>query len=160
MTKAQHDMKPQKTEIEGPFIDAAGRQRLDSGDLWHLYMPRAFWTTEARQLFKAATAAGIIRWIDEAETYTAGEGITQGQLAYWCKRASTYLGLDKATSTNWKPFEKVFGTPANELWGTKASLPLRIKYLDLEKVKWEGTDQYKAIIEEFFETLNASTNEQ
>ena len=33
---------------------------------------------------------------------------TQPHLAYWCIRASTYLGLDKVSSTNWEPFEDLF----------------------------------------------------
>jgi len=115
--------KSNKTEFEGAFIDARGRKHLDTGDLWHAYMPREFWNARARHLFKSAVAAGLIVWVDEANTFAAGERLTKAQLAYWCKRASTYLGLDRGSTTNWKPFERVFNAPGMD-WKDRKREPL------------------------------------
>ena len=102
-------MKPQKIEWEGALIDERGYLHTDTGDPWHAYMPEEFWTKDARRLFSAALDAGIIE-LAEGDTYFwGGRGITKGQLAYWCVKACQYLGLNRGSFCNWKPFDEAFG---------------------------------------------------
>ena len=109
-------MKPLKLEPEDTsLVDSSGFVHIDNGDRWHIEMPRLFHTARARRLFKAAEEAGILEYIGEAGVYDRAKGISKAQLAYWCKKASTYLGLDKGSArleaeidaprTNWEPFE-------------------------------------------------------
>lgn len=149
--------KPQQIEYEGPKEIAPGKWACDTGDSWHAEMPRAFWTAEARALFKAAEAAGIVAYCWQAGTYSKGEGITKAQLAYWCIKASTYLGIDRGGTTNWKPFEAVFGNPS----GVEASTPLKACLHNIGYTKQaagEAWQDYTAPIDLFFENLKASTN--
>lgn len=146
--------KPQKIEFEGPQVLPSGFIAIDTGDLWHAEMPRAFWTAEARQLFRSATDAGIVQYIWEAGTYSRGPGITKAQLAYWCKKASTYLGIDRGNTTNWKPFEQVFGGPGcNPLKAT-------LHNITDDLTGSHSTEDYTAAIDNFFRQLEASTNEK
>ena len=151
--------KPIKPEYEGPVELPNGFLATDTGDTWHLYMPKEFWTPEARGLFKAAEEAGIIAWSAEADKYTRGLNTTKAQLAYWCEKASTYLGLDRKGDTSWIPFEKVFGTPG---WRdpssgetTKGSNPLKAALHNLEEGRL-GPEAYTKPIDDFFNTLNNS----
>ena len=87
------------------------------------------WTWEAFNLFQEAQAAGIIcfegaftdTWRPgpgkpleslqadlNSDSYTPPSPITKGQLAYFCKRASKRLHLNKGCHTNWAPFEFTF----------------------------------------------------
>lgn len=157
--------KPQQIEYEGPVEIAPGRWAADTGDRWHAEMPRAFWTAEARHLFKAAEAAGIVAYCWEASAYFKGEGITKAQLAYWCIKASTYLGIDRGGTTNWRPFEAVFGRPAGVdfLTGEKvpASTPLKACLHNIDyttQAAGEARQDYTAPIDLFFENLKTSTN--
>lgn len=94
--------------------------------------PAEFWTREAFALFESARQAGIIFFDWEySETWCRGLGkpqrdlnelrntdtynpeferpITQGQLSYFCRRASKRLHLNNGAHTNWGPFERMFG---------------------------------------------------
>lgn len=154
--------KPIKPEYEGPVELPNGYLATDTGDTWHSYMPREFWTPEARRLFKAAEEAGIIVWCPETDRYLKGENLTKGQLAYWCKKASSYLGLDRGLETCWAPFERVFGTlPGRDLISgepIKGSNPLRFTLHNLKESAGED-GAYRASIDDFFETLNNIKNE-
>lgn len=145
-------MKTQKIEKEQPFVDDRGYLHTDTGDPWHAYAPRIFWTEKARHLFRAALDAGILE-PSEGDLYLQrAEGITKAQLAYWCKRASTYLGLDKGRMqesnqprTCWPPFDQFFGTTP--------SAPLRAALHNIEEST--APEEYTAEIDAFFESLNA-----
>lgn len=143
-----------KPEFEGPFYDDCGRLHIDTGDSWHSLMPHELWTAEARQLFQAAEDAGLIM----ANPYGCGtasywpcEGITKAQLAYWCKKASTCLRLDKGTMqmtdngrTNWKVFDKVFTD--------KDQTPLRLCLHNIDEAR--NPEMLTAVIDQFFYSLN------
>lgn len=153
---------PQQIEFEGPIEIAPGKWASDTGDSWHAEMPRAFWTAKARALFKAAEAAGIVAYCWQAGTYGKGEGITKAQLAYWCKKASTYLGIDRGGTTNWRPFEAVFGNPTSNPAG-KASTPLKATFKNIEytaQLADKAKKEYLAPIDQFFNTLEAPTDEK
>lgn len=159
-------MKPRKPEYEGPVLLPNGIVAADTGDRWHSYMPREFWTAEARKLFKASKDAGLI-WLDDNDRWQPCEGITKAQLAYWCKKASSYLGIDRGSLTNRKAFEKVFGRPAriDPLTGErlKASNPLKANSHDIYNQVLSdknSVERYEAPIDELFAALEASDNEQ
>jgi len=147
-------MKPLHIEYEGPVEIAPGKFASDTGDTWHAIMPKLLWTPEARRLFSRAAEAGLIVYIDEATCYCKGEGITKAQLAYWCKRACTYLGLDRGGTTNWKPFEAVFG------WRTlegKQTTPLKATLQNINysaQAPADAWQEYLAPIDNFFNSLN------
>ena len=118
-------------------------------DPWQRVAPRIFHTAEARHLFAEAEKAGIILYYPELEIYGCGPGITKGQLAYWCKKASAYLGIDRGGNTNWKPFAVVFHYPGK---------PLRN---DLHSVGFYSQDPFKQPredltdpIDKFFKALD------
>ena len=115
--------KVRKIEYEGPVEVKPGVWATDTGDPWHAEMPRIFWTPEARRLFSAATAAGILKYEFVTGKFRPGNGITKAQLAYWCKRASTFLGLDRGGTTSWKPFEDYFNYP-EFCWKNRAGQPI------------------------------------
>lgn len=127
-------------------------------------MPLDLQGEAARQLFKASVEAGLLQWIlanraaaeafDEAPRFVlqAGPQIgTKARLAYWCKRASSYLKLDRGRMqgtdeprTNWKPFEAAFGV---------SGAPLRMcLHMIEESVAPEDLTQP---IDDFFEGLPA-----
>ena len=165
--------KPIKYEYEGPVEIKPGVWASDTGDIWHYYMPREFWTPEARRLFDAAEEFGIIVWPKDprgeyaAEHYEKGENMTKAQLAYWCKRASTWLGLDRGSTTNWRPFEKAFGDPAwtDPLTGEKhkGSNPLKAALHDIDyttQAQDAARTEYTQPIDIFFEILDNNKNTQ
>ena len=107
---------------------------------WYVqHTPADFWTGEAFALFQAARQAGIIYFDGEySDTWGRGLGrplqelaqlrntdtynpalierpITQGQLAYFCQRASKRLHLNQGSRTNWRPFETMFHYPPKTL---------------------------------------------
>ena len=92
-------------------MDERGYLHIDTGDPWHAEAPRLFWTAEARRLFKAALDGGFLQTGegDAFYNFRKGEGVTWSMLAYWCQRASSYLGLDRNSTTYWKPFEDLLG---------------------------------------------------
>lgn len=163
--------KVQKIEYEGPVEVKPGVWATDTGDPWHAEMPRLFWTPEARRLFRAATDAGILVYVWQAGKFVPGEGITKAQLAYWCKRASTFLGLDRGGTTSWKPFERCFNDSGlcwdnntGQLNKTKAPTPLKASlwclkdqpaYSEKRETNSEGyrLDQV-AQIDDFFSELD------
>ena len=134
------------------FVDSRGFVHIDNGDIWHLEMPRLFHTARARRLFKAAEEAGILEYIGEAGVYDRGAGIKKVQLAYWCKKASTYLGLDMGSAThgeekdaprtNWKPFEEAFNPCGAPLRSTLHAIAYA-----------EHPEKYTKPIDDFFAEL-------
>lgn len=135
-------------------------------DFFYYNTPAAFHTWRALELIEAAERAGLLAWtttnaaavefLNEAPEITlrpapAGPIKTRAQLAYWCKLASTYLGIDRGATTNWKPFEAMFG---KGLKGTLHDIDYTAQ--DPESARQE----YTRPIDVFFATLNTSTNEQ
>lgn len=138
-----------KPEFEGPFYDDRGRLHIDTGDIWHRDMPQQLWIAEARALFQAAKEAGLIQPHPYTEGWTTGEGMTKPQLAYWCKKASTYLHLDYGEMqktgkgrTNWKVFDQAF----------ICHKPLKGCLHDIAEAT--NPEQYTAVIDQFFSGLN------
>ena len=137
-------------------------------DFWYYYAPDLFCTWRAFALFQAAERAGLFQWIttnqpavdfDNAEPNfvlrpnPAGPVRTQTRLAFWCACASTYLGLDRGSTTNWKPFEDFFGLAAKTL--SRATGPL---CLDRDREGWPtGLETYTTEINAFFAGLDGST---
>lgn len=113
---------------------------------------------KAQDLFLAAMEYGFFYWDSEdtAEPWKPLPGITRGQIAYWCKKASTYLGLDKRQSTNWALFERVFGHPEgiDPMTGKKrkASHPLRYANNNIKQAVFK--EELMAPIDDFFNNLN------
>ena len=108
-------------------------------DFWYYNAPATFHTWRAFSLFDAAERAGLLRWetanqaaVDLADAEPvfvlrrnpAGPLQNNTYLAYWCACASTFLGLDRGPTetTNWKPFEDLFGLAAKTL--SRAAGPL------------------------------------
>lgn len=143
-------MKILITEKEGPFVDAKGYQHTDTGDTWHAYMPAEFWTQKARRLFRAALEAGILQ-PGEGDAYLApAYGLEWALLAWWCKLASTYLGLDRRSTTNWEPFEKALDLKRRSL--SRATGPLDLQF-DKEGNLIDWRRDYTAPIDAFFDAL-------
>lgn len=121
------------------------------------------------ELFERARTAGFIEWqltnqaavdfCDAEPNYElrpAAPLAQKARLAYWCVRASTYLGLDKGRMqkndkprTHWKPFEKAFGV---------SGTPLRLCLHLIDESP--APEDYTALIDQFFAALEASDNEQ
>lgn len=130
--------------------------------------PELLCTPRAWALFEAAERAGLFQWIvtnqaavdfDDAEPNfvlrpaPAGPVRTQTRLAYWCACASTYLGLDRGSTTYWKPFEDLFGLRPKTL--SRATGPL---CLGRDREGWPtGLEAYTAEIDSFFADLDSST---
>jgi len=112
------------------------------GDSWYKNTPKELWTQGARRLFNHAEAEGIIQWLDIADCYVKGKGVSKTNLAYFCKRASKHLRLSKGSHTNWKPFERVFGNNG-------ASFKSCLCIADARDKK--GLGLYKKRIDEFFD---------
>jgi len=84
------------------------------------FVPDQFLTDKATDLLDAAQAAGLIESYEPIENDFLGNGdlvicwrrgsqlSSNGQLAYFCKEASTYLGFDRVLDTSWRPFEDLF----------------------------------------------------
>lgn len=130
-----------------------------TGSSWEAETPAILHTAQARELFGAAISAGILRevWASDGNGLIAyvgldrGPGMTRAQLAYWCKLASSYLGIDRGGTTNWKPFETLFG---KGLKGTLHDIGYTAQAAD------GARQEYTRPIDKFFATLNTSTNEQ
>jgi len=151
-------MKPQNNILE------PGRPETD---FFYYNMPAAFRTGKALELFTAAERAGLLCWTitNQAEMdFDAGAEPnfelrpaptgpikTRAQLAYWCKRACLYLGIERGGTTNWKPFEALFGAGLKRTLHDLYTNGLVGDGIRLELVK---------PINDFFATLNTSTNEQ
>ncbi len=101
----------------------------------------------AVRLFINAWDAGLIDYHFELDTWITGPELTRPALAYWCQRASTFLGLDKGFHrTNWKLFDEVFGG-SNPL---KASLH---SFLDRKT-----NPHYREIVDDFFNNQNGDND--
>lgn len=109
---------------------------------WDWIAPEILCTEQARELFERACRYGILRELrDEKgflEGYTAGAGITKGQLAYFVFQASSWLGVDRGSLTNWKPFETLCNA------GNKTPLRAYLHNIDYGKV------DYTKPIDDFF----------
>ena len=122
-------------------------------------LPAELCLHKAQDLFLAAMEYGFFYWDSEdtAEPWKPLPGITRGQIAYWCQKASTYLGLDNRQHPNWTVFEKVFGHPEgiDPMTGKKRdkSRPLRCSLSDLQRYS-ETVDSLKQPINDFFNNLN------
>jgi hypothetical protein len=136
-------MKTQRLETDAPLITA---------EIWRRFAPPSLSTDKARRLFEKAIRAGLIYYDEEFEIVLPADGITKAQLAYWCKKASTYLGLDKGRMqqtdkrrTGWAPFEALFG------YGPRR--PLRSTLHNIEEST--APEDYTGEIDAFFEALDA-----
>ena len=134
-------------------------------DFFYYNTPDAFHTRRAFELISAAEAAGFLSWIctnqaavdfaDAEPDFSlrrapAGPLKTRAQLAYWCKKACSYLGLNRGSTTWWEPFEDLFGK------GLKGTL----HDMYYNQVVADGIRQeYATPVDAFFETLNTSTGE-
>lgn len=108
---------------------------------WYVeFTPAAFWSQEAFNLFEAAREAGIIDFEQYNYTWTKGPKMPRAGLAYFCKKASRLLHLNKGSHTNWKPFEVMFNSGYE-----KKPTPLRLILHDLE-----FQDEKKEKIDRFF----------
>ena len=116
---------------------------------WYVeFTPAAFWTLEAFGLFEAARKAHIIAFDEYFYTWTAGPEIPKAVLAYFCKRASKQLDLNKHSHTNWKPFETMFNSGSYDY----TPGPLRLCLHDLE---FQGGKKDR--IDRFFTAFAASS---
>lgn len=123
-------------------------------------LPAELCLYKAQDLFFLAQEDGFFYWDPDDTTlatpWQPRPGITRGQIAYWCKKASEHLGLNKGQSTNWPIFEKVFGYPGgiDPLTGEKrkASHPLRFAYNNLDQSIY--ANELKKPIDAFFNNLN------
>ena len=80
---------------------------------------------------------------------------TQAHLAYWCICASTYLGLDRGSTTSWEDFETLFQLPRRSL--SKATNPLEIERDTKGRIIGKR-EEYTAAIDEFFAALEKALN--
>lgn len=80
---------------------------------------------------------------------------TQAHLAYWCIRASAYLGLDRGRTTSWEPFENLFGLPSRSL--SRATGPLDLEYNE-KGIMIGKREEYTAEIDNFFASLENALN--
>ena len=144
-------MKILTNETDAPFVGADGYLHLD-GDAWH-ELPREFWTQKARHLFDAARKAGILQLSETGPrmyNYVPNPALDWALLAWWCMRASKYLGLDRKSTTCWKPFEEALGLPRRSL--SRATGPLDIDRNEYKEiVSWRS--DYTREIDVFFAAL-------
>ncbi len=159
----KRESKPRKR-----YRNIPDRMEIDNdyGEGWYerfeyLEFPYEFYTPKAVELFKAACKADLLFYNDMgSDRYEPNreKGLrTKGMVAYFCKRASTYLGLDnskgkgkKEGRTNWAPFEQYFNDRNKE--PTKA---LRISLHNLIN----GPREDKEKIDAFFDKLEAPASD-
>lgn len=115
---------------------------------WYVEItPAEFWTRGAFDLFQAAEQAGLIRFdSDYSFSWTAGANMSKAALAYFCKRASRQLRLNRGSHTNWQPFEIMFNPQGN---------PLR---LNLHTLDYSGQEIKKDQIDRFFDSYEPRDN--
>ena len=138
-------------------------QGNSESDLFVQYTPAAFHTQGAWALFMCAQSAALLNWKVDIENNAffhlwptpTGPIKTKAHLAYWCIRASTYLGLDKVSSTNWEPFEDLFGLPHKTLCRTTGPLDLK---RDTQGRIVKKREEYTAEIDDFFASLEKALN--
>ena len=143
---------------------------------WHDTMPKELWTDEAFQLFQAAEREELLFCDADEDSYPYKPGRkmkSKGQLALWCKLASTYLEMDSSrktaqgalqTLTNWKPFEKVFNSGSVD-WMARAGkrtkvtaypTPLKVSYQQIEEA--DASDLRIKPIYDFFAEFEKGRN--
>lgn len=138
-------------------------------DFFYYSTPAAFHTWRAYTLFQAAERAGLLQWaiLNQAAVDLANEDPdfalrpvptgpvrTQTRLAFWCACASNYLGLDRGSTTYWRPFEELFGLAPKTL--SRATGPL---CLDRDREGWPtGLEAYTAEIDPFFADLDSEAS--
>lgn len=162
-------------------LPESGLNYLES--LYKNNTPGAFHTYRAFDLFIIAIDAGLFTWQNTLDSeqrlqwleahkplkstlqlaemphklvYTESGPIrTQQHLAYWCIRASTYLGLDRGSTTCWEPFEELFQQPSRSL--SRATGPLDLKRDTRGRIIGKR-EEYTAEIDAFFDALETALN--
>lgn len=141
-------------------------------DFFYYNTPAEIHTWRAYDLFCAAEKEGLFSWICTNQAAVdfcledpcfslrpnpAGPIKSLARLAYWCMRASYYLGLDrgKQHSTYWKPFEDLFGKKRRSL--SRATWLLDLS-TDERKRPISLNTEYTAEIDAFFDRLEADLN--
>lgn len=130
-------------------------------DLFANHTPAAFHTQGAWALFMCAQSAALFSWKLDIENKIsnfhpwpnpAGPIKTKAHLAYWCIRASSFLGLDRGPkhTTFWKPFEELLGQPRKAL--SRATGPLDLER-DNEGRITHKNEAYTKEIDAFFDNL-------
>ena len=113
--------------------------------------PGELWTKEAFDLFQAARKRRYIGYDFAHDCWHRGRGIPKAGLAYFCKRASSYLRLTNGCHAYWKPFEWMFNYGRN---------PLRKSLFNLEgEGASDKLEKWKTDIDLFFNTLNDNSDE-
>lgn len=146
--------------------------------------PGAFHTYRAFDLFTIAVSAGLFEWQRTLDSEQYGQWLeahkplksplqlaeiphklvptesgpikAQQHLAYWCIRASTYLGLDKVSCTCWEPFEDLFQLPRKTL--SRVTKPLELKRDTTTGRIISKRKEYTAEIDAFFDALETALN--
>lgn len=141
-------------------------------DFFYYHTPEEFHNLRAFRLFEAAERAGLLCWavtnqaaVDFGEDPEfallpdpSGPLKTQTHLAYWSAKASFYLGLDRGTTTNWKPFEELFGKDSKTF--SRAAGPLDLDRLP-DTNEPTSNSNYATAVNDFFSNLeNAQNDEQ
>lgn len=118
-------------------------------------LPPDLRTEAAEWLFTAAIDAGLLAWSPSRTSIVKGPALkNRAQLAYFCVKASTYLGLDRGATTSWESFDLLF---------TELETPLikslySIGYSQTERLAGKLAMKPQPgirLIEEFFEEMNA-----
>ena len=120
--------------------------------------PPDLWTREAFELIQAARLAGLIGFDSKYSwRWTTGENIPKAALAYFCKRASKQLRLNRGSHTYWQPFEIMFNSgladPTDPIF-CHACNPLRLCLHNLEESA--GQEAIKERIDRFFDSYEQS----
>lgn len=122
-------------------------------DAWREIVPPSLQSKKARLLFEEAVKAGLLYYDPDFNFFLPADTITKPQLAYWCKRASTYLGIDNGRMqktnkprTRWAPFDALFGYSDRR--------PLRATMHNIEERT--APEEYTARIDAFFDALEGA----
>ena len=163
------------------FTPKYTRTRLDENSPYRLMFPEEIQSQEAEKLIDATIKLGALEWADNvALDFTeynsdftdsllrpvpGGMLRSLPRLAYWCMKASTYLGLDEGRKTvhgadadgmvrqtRWSPFEQLFRIK-------KGTLRRAVQKCDFSKLDPHGAKDFTKEINDFFDWLE-SGNEQ
>ena len=148
-----------KTHIDYTYFSAPLRANTKQKQLFAKHTPEAFHTQGAWALRLCAQISCFIEWgvKDQGAWFglrpsPTGPLKTQTHLAFWCACASRFLGLDRGSTTNWRPFELLFGLAPKTL--SRATNPL---CLDRDTEGWPiGRDEYTAATNAFFNSLEST----
>lgn len=149
-----------KTHLNYPFFSAPLKAYTRKKQIFIRYTPEAFHTQGAWALLMCAQVSNLLEWgvKDQGEGHywfglrpsPTGPLKTQTHLAFWCACASKFLGLNRGSTTYWRPFELLFGLPYKTL--SRATGPL---CLDLDAEGWPiGREEYTAATIAFFNNLD------